>query len=940
MDWRLIVCGLLLHLVLFYSIFDIYFTSPLVHGVPSHTNPLPPPAKRLVLFVSDGLRADKLFQVDQQSGSSHTPFLRSLAEVRGVWGVSHTRVPTESRPGHVALIAGFYEDVSAITKGWKENPVEFDSLFNQSSTTWSWGSPDILPMFKHGRATGDHVHAFMYPDHSEDFAAGDHAQLDTWVFRNVQDFFSQSNESDTSKDLHKSKIVFFLHLLGLDTTGHVHKPHSKNYVKNMKVVDDGVEKIVSMVEEFYRHDGRTAYIFTSDHGMTSWGSHGAGDLTETMTPFLAWGAGIRGPLLKKLRDDDDGGDDWKLNDVVRTDVNQADISALMSTLIGVPIAKQSVGTVPTSVLNTSMQFKAHSLLTNLRQVHEQYKVKEEEKRTTVFSALFTPFSKRDEIISEMKNVENLLEGALYEDVIRKCPPLIETILEGFQYYHQYDRFILGCCVTLSYVGWMLLITTTLIIHHTGINSQHQHHQQHHCSEGQGFFLNSCTSSSTSRYIRSMFKLSAVGVIIFLFGQHKPLMHYIYFLLPLCLWFLVIDRLLLLWGWLLLLLIFVVCCRYLLFRVVDVFIIVFSFIHRQLLSVGLLCMALWPWFQRSPTPSLATQAGWTASCILMSIFPLLPTVSKDSNYPAVFVHFISLNTTTTTTPPPPPPPSAMHRFIKCILVLVVLSGLIVWWFVGVRNNDAGFKSSSLASFLHFISWLILASSFILPLHSSTRIVDRIASISLSFFSTYILLSIAHESLFYLCLCLLMHFWVSMETNMDAPLVSSRQDFRKFDLIQRNLKASDVRCSFFFLFFLLTSFFGTGNIASINSFDPTSVLCFVSVFSPFVMGGLMLFKIIILFLVVTCCFHAIQVCTNVPTNSFFYIVFIISDYMALHFFFMVRDTGSWLDIGTSISHYVIVMSLIIFLFVIITLSRFLTEKMMVTGKFVMKSSFKEK
>ena len=55
MNWPLII-GIAVHLLFSYSIFDIYFTSPLVHGI-AHVSPIQdPPAKRLVLFVGTFFR--------------------------------------------------------------------------------------------------------------------------------------------------------------------------------------------------------------------------------------------------------------------------------------------------------------------------------------------------------------------------------------------------------------------------------------------------------------------------------------------------------------------------------------------------------------------------------------------------------------------------------------------------------------------------------------------------------------------------------------------------------------------------------------------------------------------------------------------------------------------------------------------------------------------
>ena len=54
-----------------------------------------------------------------------------------------------------------------------------------------------------------------------------------------------------------------------------------------------VEEVAQLLDKFYNYDNKTSFIFTSDHGMTDWGSHGSGDDSETLTPFVGWGNGFK-----------------------------------------------------------------------------------------------------------------------------------------------------------------------------------------------------------------------------------------------------------------------------------------------------------------------------------------------------------------------------------------------------------------------------------------------------------------------------------------------------------------------------------------------------------------------------------------------------------------------------------------------------------------------
>ena len=128
--------------------------------------------------------------------------------------------------------------------------------------------------------------------------------------------------------------------------------------------------------------------------------------------------------------------------------------------------------------------------------------------------------------------------------------------------------------------------------------------------------------------------------------------------------------------------------------------------------------------------------------------------------------------------------------------------------------------------------------------------------------------------------------------------------------RNLILSDVRVCLFFLFLLHSAFFSTGNIASVSSFSLDAVYRLLPIFDPFNQAALLILKILAPFALVSANPGFLTKRLKLQGGSLFTVVMSIGDYMTLRFFWAVRDEGSWLEIGESISILIIASALCVF------------------------------
>ena len=447
----IILIGCIFHIIFGYSMFDIFFKFSLSYGMTPHSSSLEEneiPSDRIAIIALDGVRVDVFYET---IANGKSPFLREIIENRGVYGVSHARVPTETKPDFTAMFSGHFSDASLALKDLYSVNILSDSVFNQSNHAWGIGVDAC--MFAKSAKNMECVPFEGEQDYSDVFA-----ELNNYnVFDTMFNLFNKSNvdkNGELYKNLNKKKISFLYHLIQTDTIGHLNGPKSERLIKHLNKLDSYFQKFEKVFNDYYK-DNKTTFIITGDHGMDDRKAHGDGNPDCTRTPFVIWGAGIR---KAKKRDnkpqDEDTPNNWKLDHIVRRDISQIDIAPLSSALLGINFPLNSYGIIPLDILDVSEKVKSKMFFGNMMELFEIYKVKNESQSK---SMVFKPFQQLIDSESKINDILNDMKNEKYIEAINKTQILINITLEGMNYILHYDRLYLKTIVVMGYILWILYI---------------------------------------------------------------------------------------------------------------------------------------------------------------------------------------------------------------------------------------------------------------------------------------------------------------------------------------------------------------------------------------------------------------------------------------------------------------------------------------------------
>ncbi|KAH8250358.1 hypothetical protein KR026_011461 [Drosophila bipectinata] len=402
--------ALLVQLLLLVCLLRLFFQpGALEHPEPQKTLPelgLPQPAERLVLFLVEGLRAETFFG----SNFQHVTHLRELLSKHGLVGVSRTTVPTLTRSGEVALLAGFYDGSSLLVDEG------FDTIYNRTSS-----GPNTVVLKFSGSPRK--------------------------VFKKVE---ASLKDVDTYNRLRiATRSVIGLQMEGLTAES----PLDERYQAKFRNAQWTVRETYHMFERVFA-DQATVYLMTSAHGLTDLGSHGGATLRETRTPFYLWGAGVN-----RLADNFSSLELHNGTHMPLHKLDQIQLVPLVSALIGLPPPINNLGVLPQGYMMVTPEYMRKAMDLNALQLLALAKEKIRKHESGIFSKWLP--SSMDLDLSRIAYYQNQMDRLLEMGTIGKAMETsqlaAELSLKTLKYYSTYLHIPVQVTTVLALLGWMYLL---------------------------------------------------------------------------------------------------------------------------------------------------------------------------------------------------------------------------------------------------------------------------------------------------------------------------------------------------------------------------------------------------------------------------------------------------------------------------------------------------
>ncbi|EDW24048.1 GL23922 [Drosophila persimilis] len=879
--WKLKV--LVVHILLLGCMMNIYFQSTIVQNLePQKTLPelgLKPPADRLVVFIADGLRAESFFS-DNCSG---VPHIRQLLEQQGVVGISSGIAPTMSRPGHIAIFSGFNEDPQAAITNFQWNLTPFDSIFNRSRLAIGWVHQTVAEYFTRFSKEPPMFETYRGADFSGRF------MTDTWVYEKARDYLN--NDENIRQLQNATQVVFLVYLFDLDKAGHVFTPLKPEFRKKLYATQKQIRKTYDLFESAF-NDSRTAYLMTSDHGMSDTGYHGGGTDPEIEMPFFLWGAGIKrqGPPTEQNFTANDHGLQLPLQEL-----NQIQLAPLISALIGLPPPINNRAPLPLGFLNVSEEYERQSLLLNVLQLLAQAKSVTLRFERSFFHKWLPKYEKLDtaRIASLPTEIEHLIATGYVKKAMQLLLQMSWWARQCLDYYQDYYHTPLLVAIGASFLGWLFCLVVWLMREFSDQEPQ--------------------PKMGLQTWATALMLLLGSVLECLLFLQRVPCLTSFYLLLPIGIWTMALAERPL-HG---------ISIPYplihLAWTVIPAGLVVAtSFMNRH---VGLMYAGVAVAYNRHGfrRPTLKFFI-WLGTVLLPSGFMIVKQNYSFELMPSEYVLGFSM---------------CLAVLLPWILghkhqmrVWLINSFILLIGIYGIYLSE---NNLEVPLYLQVAFWAFLGYAFLsVPYSNADTPESRLHLISFNLIAVHALLSLSTGSLFNQMMIteFLLSHEIHSEINQaknnailetDEPESDSNNE-NASETTQKNeenpstplehLKLS-YHYAAFILFYFYLSFFGSGHWLFSFAFKPTTSRLLISNYSPFIMTALIILKILIPSIIVISGVYTFSAYARKKSRAVFICMFLISDVMCFYFCFYVQNQGSWHDMRRSMDHVVLTNIIVILL-----------------------------